>query len=145
MFGFLKGGNKSKDQSSEAPKRKKSKDYFLELDDIGAVKSEPEVKKPEPAQATKAPEAEAKKPAAKKPAAKKPAAKAAKAPEAKPQKAAPQATPAAASNGKAEPQPGLTFAPNNLLPLKANSGRRRPGPSMSSFLEMARQMQPPRS
>lgn len=139
MFGFL-NGKKSKDQSSEAPKRKKSKDYFLELDDIGAVKSEPEVKKPEPAQATKAPEAEAKKPAGKKP-----AAKAAKAPEPKPQKAAPQATPAAASNGKAEPQPGLTFAPNNLLPLKTNSGRRRPGPSMSSFLEMARQMQPPRS
>lgn len=140
MFGFLKGGKNSKDQSSEAPKTKKSKDYFLELDDIGAVKSEPEVKKPEPAQATKAPEAEAKKPAAKKP-----AAKAAKAPEPKPQKAAPQATPAVASNGKAEPQPGLTFAPNNLLPLKTNSGRRRPGPSMSSFLEMARQMQPPRS
>ncbi|MEQ8974606.1 MAG: hypothetical protein RIE73_29995 [Coleofasciculus sp. C1-SOL-03] len=134
MFGFLKGGKKSKDQSSEAPKTKKSKDYFLELDDTGAVKSEPEAKKPEPAQATKAPEA----------AAKKPAAKAAKAPKAKPQKAAPQATPAA-SNGKVEPQPGLTFAPNNLLPLKTNSGRRRPGPSMNSFLEMARQMQPPRS
>ncbi len=139
MFGFLKGGKKSKDQSSEAAKTKKSKDYFLELDDTGAVKSEPEAKKPEPAQATKTPEAEAKKPAAKKP-----AAKAGKAPKAKPQKATPQATPAA-SNGKVEPQPGLTFAPNNLLPLKTNSGRRRPGPSMNSFLEMARQMQPPRS
>ncbi|MEQ9359817.1 MAG: hypothetical protein RIG63_29130 [Coleofasciculus chthonoplastes F3-SA18-01] len=139
MFGFLK----SKDKSSEAPKTKKSKDYFLELDDTGAVKSEPEAKKPEPAQATQAPEAEAKKPAAKKPAAK--ATKAAKAPKAKPQKAAPQATPAAASNGKAEPQPGVTFAPNNLLPLKTNAGRRRPGPSMNNFLEMARQVQPPRS
>jgi len=136
MFSFLK----SKDKSSEAPKSKKSKDYFLELDDAGAVKSEPEAKKPEPAKATKAQEAEAKKPAAKKP-----AAKAAKAPAAKPQKAAPQATPAAASNGKVEPQPGLTFAPNNLLPLKTNSGRRRPGPSMNNFLEMARQVQPPRS
>jgi len=136
MFGFLK----SKDKSSEAPKTKKSKDYFLELDDTGAVKSEPETKKPEPAQATKAPEAEAKKPAENKPAAKAPAAK----PAAKPQKAAPSVTPAAASNGKVEPQPGLTFAPNNLLPLKTNSGRRRPGPSMNSFLEMARQMQPPR-
>ena len=132
MFSFLK----SKNKSSEAPKTKKSKDYFLELDDAGAVKSEPEAKKPEPAQATKAPEAEAKKPEAKKPAA--------KAPKAKPQKAAPQATPAS-SNGKAEPQPGLTFAPNNLLPLKTNSSRRRPGPSMNNFLEMARQMQPPRS
>jgi len=131
MFGFLK----SKDKSSEAPKTKKSKDYFLELDDTGAAKAEPEAKKPESAKATKAPEA----------AAKKPAAKAAKAPEAKPQKAAPQVTPAAASNGKAEPQPGLTFAPNNLLPLKTNTGRRRPGPSMNNFLEMARQVQPPRS
>lgn len=131
MFSFLK----SKDKSSEAPKTKKSKDYFLELDDTGAVKVEPEAKKPEPAKATKAPEAEAKKPEA----------KTAKAPQAKPQKAAPQATPAAASNGKAEPQPGLTFAPNNLLPLKTNTGRRRPGPSMNNFLEMARQVQPPRS
>lgn len=131
MFSFLK----SKNKSSEAPKTKKSKDYFLELDDTGAVKAEPEAKKPEPAKATKAPEAEVKKPAA----------KAAKSPEAKPQKAAPQATPAAASNGKVEPQPGLTFAPNNLLPLKTNSGRRRPGPSMNNFLEMARQVQPPRS
>jgi hypothetical protein len=137
MFSFLK----SKNKSSEAPKTKKSKDYFLELDDAGAVKSEPEAKKPEAAQATKAPEAEAKKPEAKKPEAKKPEAKA---PKAKPQKAAPQATPAS-SNGKAEPQPGLTFAPNNLLPLKTNSSRRRPGPSMNNFLEMARQMQPPRS
>jgi hypothetical protein len=136
MFSFLK----SKNKSSEAPKSKKSKDYFLELDDTGAAKAEPEAKKPESAKATKAPEAEAKKPEAKKP-----AAKAAKAPAAKPQKAAPQATPAAASNGKAEPQPGLTFAPNNLLPLKTNSSRRRPGPSMNNFLEMARQVQPPRS
>lgn len=127
MGGFLK-----KNKSSQGKKAKKSKDYFLELDDTGAVKTESTANKPEPVQSTKTTEPEAKKPAP-------------KAVEAKPPKTAPQEKPVTASISKPQPIPGLTFAPNYLLPVTTNTGRRRPGLSMSSFLAMASQMQPPRS
>ena len=68
MFGFIKnlfggiaaffsglfGGKKSKDGES-APKAKKSKGYFLELDDTGNLKSEAPAQKSQPLKA-KAPE-----------------------------------------------------------------------------------------
>lgn len=156
MAGFLKNllGKKSQDDSSEAPKTKKAQGYFLELDETGNVKSEAQAKKAEPTKATvattesaKADKAEAKaaqkkpEPAQEKPKAKEaaPATKAAK------EKVAPQPMPSQApSNGKVEPQSGQTFAPNYLLPLTTNNGRRRPGPSMNNFLDMARQMKTPR-
>ncbi|MFW6358188.1 MAG: hypothetical protein ACOC0N_03090 [Chroococcales cyanobacterium] len=47
--------------------------------------------------------------------------------------------PTAAMNGKAEPQPKDTFAPQYLLPVTTSS-RRRPGPSMNMFRDMARQV-----
>lgn len=134
MFGLFK--KKSQDNGS-APKTKKSGGFFLELDETGNVKSDA----PAPA-ATAAP--------APAPEAQAPAATAAKAPKAKTKtsvkktgaKQAPTTT-VAASNGRVEPQPGLTFAPSNLLPLTANSSRRRPGPSMNSFLDMASQIKTP--
>lgn len=141
MFGFL-GGKKSKDDKSTAPKTKKGKGYFLELDETGNVKSAYIAEKPEPVKAAisaaeplKAePVVEAKKP---EPAKAKATPKQVKI-EAQPN---PPAAPAAASNGKAEPQSELTFAPNYLLPI-ASTSRRRPGPSMDSFRDMARQVKP---
>lgn len=40
-----------------------------------------------------------------------------------------------------QPEAVGTFAPNFLVPT-LSSGRRRPGPSLSSFLDMAKQMNP---
>ncbi|MCP2728776.1 hypothetical protein [Limnofasciculus baicalensis] len=135
MFGLF---NKKSQDNGSAPKTKKSEGYFLELDETGNVKSE-------------APAPVAAKVAA--PAAETPAAKVAEAPKAKTKtsvkKAATSekakvATPTVAvSNPRVEPQPGVTFAPNNLLPLTTNNSRRRPGPSMNSFLDMASQMKTP--
>ena len=62
MFGFFKKGSQS--NGSEAPKTKKSKGYFLELDDTGNVKSQTEAKKPE---STEAPVAKAEAPKAQNP------------------------------------------------------------------------------
>ena len=44
-----------------------------------------------------------------------------------------------ASNGQAQTE--TTFAPKYLIPTNSNS-RRRPGPNMSTFLDMARQVKP---
>ncbi|HBL12913.1 MAG TPA: hypothetical protein DD379_16255 [Cyanobacteria bacterium UBA11162] len=143
MVGFFKnlGGKKSEGDSSTAPATKKTKEYFLELDESGNVKSETETKKPEPAKAEVA-AAESSNGKAEAQAQPQEPAKATTPVEAP--KPIPAPTPvAAASNGRVEPEPGLTFAPNNLLPLKSNNSRRRPGPSMNSFLEMASQMKTP--
>ena len=44
-------------------------------------------------------------------------------------------------NGKAAEN--VTFAPDKLLTLSSTGGRRRPGPSLSPFKDMARQVQRP--
>jgi predicted lipid-binding transport protein (Tim44 family) len=36
--------------------------------------------------------------------------------------------------------PGMTFAPNFRVSLSSQNGRRRPGPSMKSYRDMAKQM-----
>jgi len=139
FFGGLFGGKKSQDKASIAPKTKKGKGYFLELDDSGSVKSETEAKKPEPAKtavATLEPPKPEPAVAAKKP-------ERAKAP-AEPKngkvKIEAQPNPPAPSlNGKVEPQAELTFAPNYLL-TTSSSSRRRPGPSLDMFRDMARQV-----
>lgn len=154
FFGGLFGGKKSQDaisgdkksqeSASTAPKAKKAKGYYMELDDTGNVKAAEPEKKPEPVKAAvatveppKAESAEAKK------------LKPAKA-EAEPSNGKvkieaqpnPPAPALAASNGKVDPQREPTFAPNNLL-LTPSQGRRRPGPSMDLFRDMARQVKTP--
>ncbi|MFQ3617542.1 MAG: hypothetical protein SNJ57_08995 [Cyanobacteriota bacterium] len=58
------------------------------------------------------------------------------------------ATPAAAaasapkSMPEAAPASDQTFAPNFVLLSSSRSGRRRPGPSLNPFLDMARQVRP---
>lgn len=168
MFGFIKklfggvfaflgglfGGKKSKDSEASAPKAKKSKGgFYLELDDTGNVKSETaEAKKPESAKLKLAtaepPKAEAPAPAA--PAPVPVAAPAATTPadanlngrvetvvvEQRPSQ------PVAATNGKAPAQAESTFAPQYLTPVSTGS-RRRPGPSLDTFRNMARQVKTP--
>ncbi|HEY9636283.1 MAG TPA: hypothetical protein V6D14_22955 [Coleofasciculaceae cyanobacterium] len=153
--GILGGGKKSQGDTSIAPKPKKSKGYFLELDESGNTQPATEAKKPEQA---KKPEpvkadsqANAKQPEP---------AQAAVATLERPKAGDPEPVtevpsgngkvkieaqpnpPAPALNGKVEPKTEGTFAPNYLLPRASNS-RRRPGPSMDMFRDMARQVKTP--
>lgn len=57
-----------------------------------------------------------------------------KAEPAKPAKAA------VSTNGQAKTE--TTFAPKYLNPAQSSNGRRRPGPNMNTFLDMARQVKP---
>jgi hypothetical protein len=112
----------------------KKEEFFLEIDDSqGTPKAEAPAAPAAAAPATEAPAAPtAQKSATAKPEAPKAAAPAAVAP------VAPTA-PAVPTKPKA-PEPVVLFAPDNLLPLP-NPTRRRPGPNMASFLNMAQQMQ----
>ena len=49
--------------------------------------------------------------------------------------------PAASKNGQTPTE--TTFAPKYLAPTGSSNGRRRPGPSMNPFLDMARQVKTP--
>lgn len=159
FFGGLLGGKKSQNNAIEAsqPKAKKSKGYFLELDETGNTKSPTEAKKPEtpktePAKAEPA-KAESAKAETQEPAKQTVAVKDEPTPS-KPTKdvpvengkvrveAQPNPPAAAASNGKVESLNETTFAPKYLIPT-ASSGRRRPGPSMDTFRDMARQVKTP--
>lgn len=125
----------------------KKSDYYLELDEAKGNGSAPPKAEPKPeapkAEKVKAPEAskvEAPK------AEKKTKKTAKKAPQAEKAPAAPAAVP---SQPAPEPPPlnqglsptpaGMTFATDYLLP-KATPSRRRPGPSMNMFKDMARQV-----
>jgi outer membrane biosynthesis protein TonB len=162
FFGGLFGGKKSQDNALTAPKTKKAKGYYLELDDTGNAQSAAEAKKPESVKAeVQKPEpvkAEVQKPEPVK------AAAATAAPpkvdtaveQKKPEPAKASAAskngkvkieaqpnpPAPSNNGKIESQDELTFAPKYLIPTATNS-RRRPGPSMDMFRDMARQVKTP--
>ena len=131
----------------------KKSDYFLEFDESKSAEPAPTepVKKPEPAPvAVEAPKAEAKveavepkkekaaKPAKAKKAAKAKAEKAA-APVAKTVAPAPVKEPAPINSGVVKTPAGMTFASDYLMP-KMNGSRRRPGPSMTMFKDMARQV-----
>ena len=152
--GLLGGGKKSQADTSTAPKSKKGKGFFLELDEAGNTKpvteaKKPEAKKPEPVKAES--EANDKKPEP---------AKAAvatlerpKAGESEPVAEVPSGngkvkieaqpnSPAPNLNGKVDPKAEPTFAPNYLLSTTSSS-RRRPGPSMDIFRDMARQVKTP--
>lgn len=150
FFSGLFGGKKSQNDGSTAPQVKKAKGYFLELDETGNTKQALQAKQPEPKKTEAASEVKQPEPtptasavatleppkAEAKPEAKKTAAAAATV------KIEAQPNPPVASNGKVEPQAELTFAPNYLLP-KASNSRRRPGPSMDTFRDMARQVKNP--
>jgi len=105
---------------------------------VTAVTEEP-AKQPEPAQAVVAKEKPAQATAKKKPAKQFKVAKAKSATPAQQPEAA--KGPAVLVKGKVEPEPGVTFAPNHLLPLATS--HRRPGPSMNMFLDMARGVKAP--
>ncbi len=48
-----------------------------------------------------------------------------------------------ASSASANSQTETTFAPKYLAPSASTNGRRRPGPNMNTFLDMARQVKTP--
>jgi hypothetical protein len=173
LFGGKKSqeDKQNKSLSAEKPsanaKTRKRNGYFMELDEAEEIKSG------NGNQPAKAEEADAKAQPAKAESAKpnKADAKAqpAKAESAKPNKADAKAQPAkesakevelvqTAQGVKAEPakkekaaasangqtSTETTFAPKYLAPSAASSnGRRRPGPSMNNFLDMARQVKTP--
>jgi hypothetical protein len=134
FFGGLFGGKKSQGDES-APMAKKSKGYFLELDDTGNVKSDAPAPKSQPLKA-KAPEsavATLERPKTESATKEVPSGNQTVKIEAQPN------PPAAASNGRVATQGDSTFAPKYLMPTASNS-RRRPGPSMEMFKDMARQV-----
>lgn len=161
FLGGLLGGKKAQADTEStpqiAPKAKKSNGYYLELDETGTTKAEPAkavaavvaaAAEPVKAAVTKV-EAVAAEPvkaavaAVEAAPAKKLKAAKAKAPaneseNGKVQIEA-QANPPAATNGKSDQS---TFAPNYLMPTASNS-RRRPGPSLNMFRDMARQVKTP--
>ena len=165
FFGGLFGGKKSQDDTSKALKPKKSKGFYLELDEIENAKvaiqeniAEPLkaaagtiAQKLEPAKETvgvaiadrlkaePAPEAKKSAPEAKKSKSNKiavPSKNEQVQVEAQPN------PPAPSTNGKVDPQAEQTFAPNYLMPT-ASQSRRRPGPSLDMFRDMARQVKTP--
>ena len=164
FFGGLFGGKKSE---STAPKTRKGKGYFMELDDSQAVPAgngnKPALS--EPAKAEAKPEVkpqqvktdagvvaatvdkvEAVPQEVKTAAASLAAPVTIVEPKSKKAKAAakaaePAPAPAAATpkeNG--QPQSSQTFAPNFLLTISSSNGRRRPGANMSPYLDIARQV-----
>jgi hypothetical protein len=159
MFGFIKNlfggiaaffsglfsGKKSKDGES-APKAKKSKEYFLELDDSGSVSSATEAKKSEPIKAkASAPAKQAESSQSAVATLERPKTSTVNEVPSGNEKVKVQAQPnppAAATNGKVAPQAASTFAPNYLMPTPSSS-RRRPGPNMEMFRDMARQVKTP--
>lgn len=161
MFGFIKklfggifafigglfGGKKSQDgDTGAAPKAKKADGYYLQLDETGNTKAEEAVEKvksaavsaataiAEPVKATLA--APEKQP--------KPATATMATAESQNGKVTIEAqpNPPASTNGKVDPDAERTFAPN-YLSQTVNSSRRRPGPSMAMFRDMARQVKTP--
>lgn len=134
----------------------KKSEYFLEADDAqtGGGKSKATTDKPAPVATATSTDLTASTPAAAQPKASAPAKPAAQAQEtgAKPSAPAPSApapvaataAPATAAPAKPAPTPqpaGPTvFAPDYLLSTNSMGGRRRPGPSMGRFMDMAKQV-----
>ncbi|MBD2120051.1 hypothetical protein [Trichocoleus sp. FACHB-262] len=156
MFGFIKklingilafvtsflNKKSSADAPSAVPQPKRKSGYFMEFDDssangqpakIEAAKAEPVKTQPAKVEAPKAPEPAAQPGKAE-------ARKAAKAEAAKTEATPPapaQPAPVATNNqnGQKQSEPAIAFS--------SFGDRRRPGPNMSSFLDMARQVKVP--
>jgi hypothetical protein len=129
FIGGLFGGKKAAIESAngDAPKVRKSKGYFLELDEAA------QTAKPNASVAV------AEKPVAEAPANTKQSTKKAEllaANGSKPVATAP--TPVAVATAPQEPKT-VEFATKYLIP-SSNGGRRRPGANMNSYLDMARGM-----
>lgn len=145
IFTFLGGlfsGKKSQDAQLGAPKARKASGYYMQIeeaeDNQQAAPQKPssqpvaEAKKPEPAKAEATANAAPAQPAKAEPVA------AAKTPEPTPAPAT------AATNGKVPQTPSdVTFAPKYLNPVTSSNSRRRPGPSLNNYLDMARQVRTP--
>lgn len=142
MFGFIKklfGGLFSFLGGLFGGKKSKDSGYFLEFEEAqgtGSAPTKPEGATPKAAETPTAPEAPAPVAAAATGQPEVPAA--APVPAAKPAAVAPKPTPVVAAK-PAVPAGPTTFAPQYLAP-KATNSRRRPGPSLSSYLTMAKQM-----
>lgn len=138
----LFGSKKSPEDDTVAqPKPKKGNGYYLELDETGNTKSEGATE-PAKSETASAPVATAKPETVKLSAPEKPEPAKAKV-ETQNGKVTIQAQPNPPSNnGKVDPDSERTFAPNYLIKT-VNSSRRRPGPSMAMFREMARQVKNP--
>ena len=155
----LFSGKKSQDQPSikaaekpvaVAAKNRKRSGYFMELDETEDVTSVNGNQPPKEVAVAKTPEPVAAKPASSQSAKTPEPVKNAPAPKielvqtaegVKAEPAKPVASsPAASTNGQKPTE--TTFAPKYLAPT-ASSNRRRPGPSMNSFLDMARQVKAP--
>ena len=163
MFGFIKkllngiisfltglfNKKSSADASGSVPQPKRKSGYFMELDDspangqpakTEAAKAEPVKAQPAKAEATKVEAPKAAEPVAAAQPAKAEAKKPAKAEPAKAEPVKTEATPAPApaansQNGQKSAEPAIAFS--------SFGDRRRPGPNMSSFLDMARQVKVP--
>jgi len=146
-------------QSANRPKVRKSKGYFLELDeeDVSPAVPAPEMIEgaAKTASATNIDTPEFSEPVAQAEVADSAAASEETATPAPPaqkkrfrkakatgEEAAVAAAPAAATAEASEPAGPTTFAPDNLMPIPVP--RRRPGANMAGFLEMADQMSGPR-
>lgn len=149
----LVGGKKSqenKPSTTTTSKKGKRSGYFMELDESEEMQPV-NGKKPDLVAASKTPEPVAAAKPAKEEPAKTPqpvAAQAAKvelvqtAEGIKAQPALPASSSAGASaNGQSQTE--TTFAPKYLAPTPSTNSRRRPGPNMNPFLDMARQVKTP--
>lgn len=170
FFTGLVGSKDAKGGALEAPKTRKGSGYFLELDEAQGNKSaanssaQTETAKPEKPESAKAAQATAtKSQPAKAESTQAEPAKAtatATATKSKPAQAEPTKVPEAkgdtqlvqtaegvkvekADTKKPGPVDTKTFAPNFLLSPSSQNGRRRPGPNMNYFLDMARQVKTP--
>ncbi|MBD2004989.1 MULTISPECIES: hypothetical protein [Cyanophyceae] len=169
FFGGLFTSEKSEDNKAIAPKAGKKSGYYMEFDESKdsneQKKAEPvkaqqsQEKKPEPA---KTQQSQQKKPEPAKVAAstaKKDSPKSDNKSEEKAEAAAIAQRPKvelvqtakgveavpATTNGKVPSSNDTTFAPKYLNPVTSSKSRRRPGPSMSNFMDMARQVKTPNS
>lgn len=104
-------------------------------------KSESPKAKPEPAKATKT--TANNQPAKTEATANNPAAKVELVQTAEGVKAEPAKSTKASAAANTQTQTETTFAPKYLAPSASSNGRRRPGPNMNTFLDMARQVKTP--
>ena len=147
--GSASGKNPEPTKTIKAAKNRKRSGYFMELDETEDVKSVNGNQPPKEVAAAKIPEPVAVEPTSSKPAKTAEPVKNVPAPQielvqtaegVKAELAKPVSSSAANTNGQKPTE--TTFAPKYLAPT-TTSKRRRPGPNMNTFLDMARQVKSP--